>query len=122
MSNLIYNDSKGGDIMKNILLVFLSIIMCLALFSCGGGNVDFKDAESFESALNAGEDLTGKTVTFIVKEIVPDSAFGYNLHAGETLNFCSSKNPNVEVGDTVTAKVKSVSYVFMHYVIYYTIV
>ena len=108
--------------MKKILTVLLSMVMCIMLFGCGSGNVDYKDAESFESALNAGDDLTGKTVTFTVKEIVPDSAFGYNLHAGETLNFCSSTNPNVKVGDTVTAKVKSVSYVLKHYVIYYTIV
>ncbi|MCM1314818.1 MAG: hypothetical protein NC244_05565 [Alistipes senegalensis] len=106
--------------MKKIFAVFLCMIMCFALFSCGGGKVDYKDVESFEAALDAGEDLTGKTVTFTVKEIVPDSAFGYNLHAGEKLNFCSSKNPNVEVGDTVTVKVKSVNSILMHYVISYT--
>ncbi|MDE5557511.1 MAG: hypothetical protein K2J32_07430 [Ruminococcus sp.] len=104
--------------MKRILSVFLSIIMCLALFSCGG-NVDYKDAESFESALNAGEDLIGKTVTFTVEEFSPNSAFGYNLQAGEHLNFCSSENPNAKAGDTVTVKVESVKSVIGSYIIYY---
>lgn len=105
--------------MKKIFAVFLCMIMCFALFSCGGGKVDYTDAESFESALNAGEDLTGKTVTFTVREIVPNSAFGYNLQAGEELNFCSSKNPNVKVGDTVTVKVESVSSILQAYIISY---
>ena len=105
--------------MKKIFAVFLCMLMCLALFSCGGGKVDYADAESLESALDAGEDPAGKTVTFTVKEIVPDSICGYNLKAGEKLNFCSSKNPKVKVGDTVTVQVESVSSMLQVYIISY---
>ena len=105
--------------MKKFFSVLLSMVMCLMLFSCGGGSVDYNDAESFESALNAGEDLTGKTVTFTVDEFSPNSAFGYNLMTGEHLNFCSSDNPNVKAGDTVTVKVESVKSVMGSYIITY---
>lgn len=105
--------------MKKILSVFLSVLMCLALFSCGGGKADYADAESFEAALNAGEDLTGKTVTFTVDKFAPSSAFGYNLQAGEHLNFCSSENPKVKEGDTVTVKVEDVRSVIGSYIISY---
>jgi len=107
-----------GEIMKKFLSFFLAMIMCFALFSCGG-KVDYKNAESFESALNAGEDLTGKTVTFTVNDFRPNSAFGYNLIAGEHLNFCSPDNPKAKEGDTVTVKVKSVKSVIGSYIIYY---
>ena len=71
--------------------------------------VDFENAESFENALNNGEDLTGKIVTFIADNIEPQSAFGYNIWAGEHLNFVSSQNPDVFEGDTVTVKVTEIT-------------
>ncbi len=104
--------------MKKLLSVFLVIMMSFVLFSCGK-NVDYKDAESFESALNSGDDLTDKTVTFTVKKFAPDSTFGYNLQAGEHLNFCSENNPNVKEGDTITVKVDEVKSFMGSYIIYY---
>ena len=94
------------------------MMMSFVLFSCGG-NVDYKDAESFESALNSGDDLTGKTVTFTVDSIEPSSTFGYNLQAGEHLNFCSENNPKVKEGDTITVKVDEVKSFMGSYIIYY---
>ena len=76
--------------------------------------------EDFEAALNAGEDLTGKTVTFTILEVHPDSVFGYNLYGGEHLNFCSSKNPGVKTGDTITVKVKEVNSLLGSWIISYT--
>lgn len=80
---------------------------------------DYPDAASFEQALNAGEDLTGKTVTFTVKEFVPDSAFGYNLQAGEHLNFVSPTHPGAKAGDTVTVKVTEVQSALKSWIISY---
>lgn len=74
-----------------------------------------------EAALNAGTDVTGKVVQFTVSEIVPDSAFGYNLQTGEHLNFCSTSNPNVAVGDTVTVEIKEVISSLGSYIITYTL-
>lgn len=104
--------------MKKFLAFFLATLMSLALFSCGV-NADYKDAEGFESALNSGEELSGKTVTFTVNKIAPNSAFGYNLQAGEHLNFCSPSNPDVKEGDTLTVKVESVKSVLGSYIVYY---
>lgn len=105
-----------------LLAGLLMVALLLGACSAGGSKavtVDYEDAASFEAALNTGTDLTGKTVRFKVDAIVPDSAFGYNLQTGEHLNFCSTKNPGVKVGDTVTATVKEVSSMMGSYVITY---
>ena len=96
-----------------IAVGLLALAMTLAvsvLAGCGSSEVtpDYPDAASFEQDLNAGEDLTGKTVTFTVKKFAPDSAFGYNLQTGEHLNFVSSSHPGVDVGDTVTVEVTQI--------------
>lgn len=116
--------------MKNKIKFCLSTILLATAFSllitcictaCGSnGKVDYERVEDFEAALNAGEDLTGKTVTFTVKDFRPDSAFGYNLITGEHLNFCSSKNPGVKTGDTITVKVKEVNSLLGSWIISYT--
>lgn len=83
---------------------------------------DYLNVEDFEAALNDGKDLAGKTVTFTVTTLVPDSAFGYNLQTGEHLNFCSSTHPGVKEGDTLTVKVTEIQSVLGSYIIYYEIV
>lgn len=109
--------------MKRILALFLLMTMVLSLCACGSGagtvNPDYEDVASFESALNAGEDVTGKTVRFSVDGFVPDSAFGYNMQTGEHLNFCSTKDPKVSVGDSVTVKVVDVSSMLGSWIISY---
>lgn len=67
------NDSKVGDEKNNSEADLVYI--------------DYADAESFEAALNEGEDLEGKIVQFEALELHPDSAVGYNVWAGEHLNF-----------------------------------
>ena len=111
--------------MKKLLAVFMSLIFVLSLAACGGNaevKADYEDVVAFEEALNNGEDLTGKTVVATVNELVPDSAFGYNLQAGEHLNFCSPDNPNVKAGDTITVKVKEVTSMLGSYIISYEMV
>ena len=75
--------------------------------------------EEFENALNNGENMEGTYVSFVVKEIRPQSTYGYNLWAGEHLNFVSSKNPNVNVGDMLTVKVTSINSVAGSWIIQY---
>lgn len=96
--------------MKKIISFLAVILTALLLVACGAKEItpDFANAESFEAALNAGDNLVGKTVKFECKDFKPDSAFGYNLISGEHLNFCSPTNPNVSVGDTVIVKVTEV--------------
>ena len=50
----------------------------------------------------------GKTVSFVAAELHPQSLYGYDIWAGEHLNFISSENPDIEVGQTVTVKVTAV--------------
>ncbi|MBQ8967251.1 hypothetical protein [Ruminococcus sp.] len=68
-------------------------------------HLDYGDAASLAAALNAGEDVTGKTVRFTVEEIHPDSAVGFNLWAGEHLNFVTPDEQDVHEGDVLTVKV-----------------
>lgn len=107
--------------MKRISLILAVILIILCFVGCEAKPVtpDYADAASFEAALNNGDDLTGKTVQFTVAEFVPNSTFGYNMQAGEHLNFCSSSNPKVKAGDTVTVEVKEVTNVLGSYIINY---
>ena len=113
---------KRGKTMKKLLAILLSLTLVLSLAACGEKvevKPDYEDAVAFEQALNDGEDLTGKTVVVTVNELVPDSAFGYNIQAGENLNFCSPDNPNVKAGDTLTVKVAEVTSLLGSYIIKY---
>ena len=102
------------------LSLIICVFLCCFLTACGGEvKVDFANAKDFEAALNAGDDLTGKTVTFTIDALVPDSAFGYNLQTGEHLNFCSSSNPGVKEGDSITVKVTEVQSMLGSYIISY---
>lgn len=107
--------------MWKTISILLALFLLLSLAACGAKEVqpDYPDAATFEAALNTGAYLTGKTVRFTVVEVVPDSAFGYNLQAGEHLNFCSSSNPKVSAGDTVTVEVVEVASMMGSYIISY---
>lgn len=104
--------------MKKLVLFIVSLSCLLMLASCGQKKADYTAAKA-ETALNAGKDIEGKTVSFTVKEVVPDSAFGYNLEAGKHLNFTSSENPKVKKGDKVTVKVKKVTSMMGSWIITY---
>ena len=81
----------------------------------------YSKLSDFEAALNSGENVIGSTVRFTVQAIAPDSHFGYNLQAGEHLNFCSNDDPGIAVGDTITVKVTDVSTFLGSFVIEYTL-
>lgn len=120
-----------------------ALILCMSLCGCGstGGTqetktsaaevqqteavpddaviIDYGDAESFEAALNEGKNLEGKVVRFTAVKLVPDSAFGYDIWAGEHLNFVSSRNPDVQAGDTVTVRVSTIESIIGSWIINY---
>lgn len=105
--------------------IFLSML-CTACSGASGNKstnatvkADFGSAEDFEAALNAGQDLTGKTVTFKVKSVHPDSILGHNLWAGEHLNFISDEDPGIKSGDIVTVKVTKISNSLGSWIIHY---
>ncbi len=81
--------------------------------------IDYEDADSFEAALNAGENLEGKIVKFTAGEVHPDSIKGYNVWAGKHLNFISSRNPDIKTGDTVTVKANTIESSLGSWFIYY---
>ena len=110
-----------------IIAISLVILCCVCLTSCasdsGKGSKDemrtlpgqeeeydlnYDNAKDFEAALNDGEDTVGKTVQFEVKEVHPDSALGYNLWAGEHLNFVGDDAKEAKEGDSLTVLVRSV--------------
>ena len=109
---------------RSVWLLFA--VLVLVLTACGDSSgsssetmtPDYTTA-SFEEALNAGEDLTGKTVLVEIEELIPDSAFGYNLVAGEHLNFVSDTHPKKEAGDEMIVEVKEVQSLLGSYIISY---
>ena len=105
--------------MKKLIVLFMMAVLLLA--GCGSSKPVKPDytTEQFESALNKGKNLEGKTVSVKVETLVPNSALGYNIEAGKHLNFVSSDNPNVKKGDTVIVKVTKVASTLGSYVISY---
>lgn len=81
--------------------------------------IDYGDAESFEKDLNDGKNLEGKVVQFLAKEIHPNSKLGYNVWAGEHLNFVSSRNPDINQDDIVTVKTTTIESVLGSWIIRY---
>lgn len=108
--------SKGKTVFSIIL-----ITLTLLLSACGkkGVGIDYGDAISFESALNNGENLEGKVVQFVAGEFHPDSVSGYDVWAGEHLNFISSRHPNIKEGDIVVVKVTEINNVLGSWLISY---
>lgn len=131
--------------LNNIKRGLFALVMCLSLALCGCGSneqtedagtssvetqqsedvsaeevmIDYGDAESFEAALNEGKNLEGKVVRFIAGEFHPQSKLGYNVWAGEHLNFVSSRNPDIKEGDTVTVKTTTIENMAGSWVINY---
>ena len=131
--------------LNNIKRVLFALVMCLSLTLCGCGSneqtedagtssaetqqsedvsaeevmIDYGDAESFEAALNEGKNLENKVVRFVAGEFHPDSKLGYNVWAGEHLNFVSSRNPDIQEGDTVTVKTTTIENMAGSWVINY---
>ena len=115
--------------MKNkILLILIVIVGLFIITGCGGNSsndnkksnsneqtnyqeddntrkLDYDNAETFEKALNNGEKVDGKIVSFEVKEYHPDSILGVNCWAGEHLNFISKEELSVDSGDTIIGKI-----------------
>lgn len=110
--------------MKTLKRTFCFLIMVMILLSFSAckrtrETVHYTDAQSFEASLNDGENLEGKTVRFVALVMTPDSAFGYNIWAGEHLNFVSSEDPGVKEGDTVVVKTTSIQQVSGSWIIRY---
>lgn len=109
---------KHGNRWPVVLLAAVSICV---LTACGQAKIplDYGDETAFEADLNAGKDLVGKTVSFVAAELHPQSLSGYDIWAGEHLNFISAENPNVEVGETVTVQVTDVASVLGSWLLRY---
>lgn len=109
--------------MKKFLAMIL-VVFAMAVAGCGAAGaakvvVDYGDAESFEADLVKGENLEGKTVMFVAGEVQPQSAYGYDVWAGEHLNFVSSRNPDIKEGDTVCVKVTTIESQLKSWIINY---
>lgn len=106
---------------KKLFFITFTIVLIFSLLSACANEtkVDFTNEADFESALNAGDDLTGKVVTITVDTLVPNSVCGYNIQTGDHLNFCSTNNPGVKEGDSITVKVTEISSMIGSYLIQY---
>ena len=106
--------------MKKLSMVLAVLVMSVAMVGCSGGYVADYTTEEFEQALINGEDVTGKRVVVKVKRFEPQSAFGFNMIAGENLNFVSAENPNVQEGDEIVVTVDRVASMMGSFIITYT--
>ena len=111
--------------MKKIIVYLLLMLFAVNVFVGCNDKVkivpDYQNAETFESALEKGEDASQKIVSFTIEKIIPNSFFGYNLIAGKHLNFVSAKNPQVQVGDKLIVRIIEVTTVVGSWIINYEI-
>lgn len=107
--------------MKRLYLGLLLFIVLLLLSGCGGEKADYTTSE-FETAVNNGEDVSGKTVLVEVNQVVSNIAFGYVIEAGDSLHFTNSVNPDLEEGDTLLVEVSEYVNFFGEYTVPYEIV
>ena len=110
--------------MKKIITILLAA-MLLLLCACEKKDVvkiNYGNAKAFEKALNDGEKMEGMVVQFTVDELHPQSIVGYNLWAGEHLNFVSAEHPGIKEGDTLTVRVTEVYSWLGSWFIYYEMV
>ena len=108
--------------MKKIIKFMIVTLLVLSLIGCGASNSKIEPdltAIEAEKMLNDGENIDGKIVEVVVKELIPDSAFGYNIVSGEHLNFVSSKNPEVKENDILIVEVVEVESMLGSYIIEY---
>lgn len=109
--------------MKRVAKVVITVLLLLLLSGCDLESeyeyheeqqeesveenyaIDFEDAESFEQALNDGQDVKGKIVCFDVNAYKPNSVLGINCWSGEHLNFISENELEVEEGDCIVGRV-----------------
>ena len=109
---------------KTIFSLIMSLVILIGMLTgCAKEAqpiiIDYGDAESFEAALGRGENLEGKVVQFLAKNLEPQSAYGYNIMAGEHLNFVSSRNPDIAVGSEVVVRVTTIESVLGSWIIQY---
>ena len=104
-----------------LFLILILIVLPLAL-SFIPKSIDYGDAESFERALNNGENCVGMVVKVEISEVKPNSFFGYNLWSGRHLNFVSNTNPNVDEGEYLIAEITEVDSFMESWIIHYKIV
>lgn len=69
--------------------------------------VDYESAEDLEADLKAGKDLKDKTARFVVTKVssLKKLGYGFDLKAGNKLNFVSVFDPEAKAGSTVTVKI-----------------
>ena len=101
-------------------LVGILLMICLFMVGCDGVVKFDYTTEELEEALLNGENVEGMTVEVTVRAIEPDSAFGYNMQAGEHLNFVSAVNPETDEGDSKIVKIDRVASMFGSFIITYT--
>ncbi|MEI5995451.1 hypothetical protein [Candidatus Enterococcus mansonii] len=107
--------------MKELKTILVALLLVVVLVGCGSkkeAEPDYTEAQA-EKALNAGDDLEGKTVKIKVLEYVPNGPLGYTIQAGEHLNFISSDNPKVKKGDELVVKIKKVESALGSFIISY---
>lgn len=109
---------KKAKMLISVALVGVMMVFCLA--GCGKSvKPDYSSASKFEKDLNDGKNLKDKTVALTVDEIKPDSAFGYDIYAGDHLNFVSEDNPDVKKGDKIIVKAKKIKSLLGSWIISY---
>jgi hypothetical protein len=105
--------------MKKILLIAVLVVVAYMMTGCSSVMEADYTTEELEVALNNGDEVVGKTVEVVVNKFEPASAFGYNMQAGEHMNFVSADNPGVKDGETIVVEIEKAASMFGSWIITY---
>ena len=88
-----------------ILLFFFSLAVSPRSIRKVPLRENYSNETDFEADLVNGNGMNGAVVTFLALKVLPETPLGFNIHAGEHLNFYSSKSADVRKGDLVTVRI-----------------
>ncbi len=108
--------------MKKTLIALLLSMSVVSIVGCSPDLSEKISEKEFEKRLNDGENMEGSLVEVKVQKLAPNSAVGYNIHAGKHLNFVSDSHPDVKKGDTVIVEVEDIESMLGSYIIDYDMV
>ncbi len=109
---------------KKSISIILACVVMSTFLACGAKKetINYGNAEAFEAALNAGENLEGKIVQFKIVDIKPKSEIGFDIWAGEHLNFVSEDSKDVKKGDTMVVRATKIGSALGSWIIKYEVV
>lgn len=113
---------KVANLNKKFFYTEKSYQNILELFNKEDNQETNYSEDELEQKLNDNEDVINKIVEFKTKDNPVSNSYGYDIFAGEHLNFVSYDEPNIKKDDIVIARIIDVEKIMNSYIIRYKLI